>query len=311
MFKKVRRISKEIAVTIYNSIFNKPIGYIYMFHRVAPEEGKLDVIDELRVSPEYFRKFIKERISGGGKFVDIQQFTDFISGKIEVEKPFCIITFDDGYEDNFIYAYPILKELNIPFTIYVSVNLVDEGQPIWNYPLILEQIVRTNDELVLGNGQKYQCITKDEKNNVFRKLKALIFSFHYKTFHNDFISTFDNYIDTTKFDRNMLSWNQIIELSQDDLCTIGSHTMSHCRLSMKDKDDLMYELKNSKDILSQKINKPVEHLAYPYGWITDVSDEAVDVAKEVGYKTALHSFGGPIREKDKDLFHLHRIMINE
>lgn len=66
MFKKVRRISKEIAVTIYNSIFNKPIGYIYMFHRVAPEEGKLDVIDELRVSPEYFRKFIKERISGGG-----------------------------------------------------------------------------------------------------------------------------------------------------------------------------------------------------------------------------------------------------
>ena len=60
-----RRISKEVAVTIYNSIFNKPIGYIYMFHRVAPEEGKLDVIDELRVSPEYFRKFIKERISGG------------------------------------------------------------------------------------------------------------------------------------------------------------------------------------------------------------------------------------------------------
>lgn len=310
MFKKVRRITKNICKNIYNSIFNKPIGYIYMFHMVSPYEGKLDVIDELRVSPEYFKNFLqeqKEKLT----FISIEDLPNVINKKVKLDKPFGIITFDDGYEDNFIYAYPILKELNIPFTIYVSVNLVDEGQPIWNYPLILEQIVRTNDELVLGNGQKYQCITKDEKNNVFRQLKALIFSFDYKTFHNDFTSTFVNYIDTTKFDRNMLSWNQIIELSQDDLCTIGSHTMSHCRLSIKDKDDLMYELKNSKDILSQKINKSVEHLAYPFGWITDVSEEAVNVAQEVGYKTAPHSFGGPIRKKNKDLFHLHRIMINE
>ena len=74
---------------------------------------------------------------------------------------------------------------------------------------------------------------------------------------------------------------------------------------------LTYELKNSKDILSQKIGKPVDHLSYPYGWITDVSDEAAEIVQKVGYKTAFHSFGGPIRQKDNDLYHLHRIMIKE
>ena len=80
---------------------------------------------------------------------------------------------------------------------------------------------------------------------------------------------------------------------------------------MSDIDFLTYELKNSKDILSQKIGKPVEHLSYPYGWITDVSNEAIEVTKRVGYKTGLRSFGGPVRKKDKDLFNVKRINVVE
>ena len=75
--------------------------------------------------------------------------------------------------------------------------------------------------------------------------------------------------------------------------------------------DLTYELQMSKHILSDKIGKPIEHLSYPYGWITDVSEVAIEVAKKVGYKTGLRSFGGPVRRKDKDLFSVKRIMVTE
>ena len=51
-------------------------------------------------------------------------------------------------------------------------------------------------------------------------------------------------------------------------------------------------------------------MSYPYGWKSDVSDVAVEYAKKVGYKTALRSFGGPIRKKDTDLYQLKRIMIH-
>ena len=65
MFKKVRRIAREKWQALYNACFNKPIGEVYMFHRVAPADGALSVIDELRVSPEYFRQFLIDKIGGG------------------------------------------------------------------------------------------------------------------------------------------------------------------------------------------------------------------------------------------------------
>lgn len=310
MFNKIRRIGKQWCTAIYNACYNRPIGYVWMFHRVAPKNGALPAIDELRVSPEYFRQFIVDK-KGGGEFINIQQFMDIHNGKLKLDKPFHLITFDDGYEDNYTNAYPILKELGVPFVIYISVDLVNDHQPIWNYPLVIERIVRSNDELILGNGQKYICSSEAEKNATFVQLKVLLFSLPYKKLKDKFIKLFADYLTDNVFPVNTMNWEQIRELANNPLCTIGSHTMSHCRLATNDMDDLTYELQMSRQILSEKIGESVEHLSYPYGWITDVSSEAVEVAKRVGYKTAFHSFGGPIRKKDNDIFHLNRIMVKE
>lgn len=310
MFRKVRRIAKEKLQVVYNTCFNHSVGEAYMFHRVSPVDGALTVIDELRVSPEFFKQFLMSK-QDKIQFVSLDDAVDIIKGNKKINKPFGVITFDDGYEDNYTYAYPILKELGIPFTIYISVDLVNDHAPIWNYPLLIEKIVRKNDELVLGNGRSLSCSNIDEKNAVFLHLKSWLFSLPYSSLHDEFVDAFKNYLTDDIFEANTLTWEQILEMANDPLCTIGSHTMSHCRLAIKDLDILMYELKNSKDILSDKIGKNVEHLSYPYGWITDVSAEAAEMAKRVGYKSAFHSFGGPVREKDKDMYHLKRIMVNE
>lgn len=310
MFKKVRRIAKEKLQALYNACFNHPVGEVYMFHRVSPADGALAVIDELRVSPEFFKQFLMSK-QDKIQFVSLDDAVDIIKGNKKINKSFGVITFDDGYEDNYTYAYPILKELGIPFTIYVSVDLVNDHAPIWNYPLLIEKIVRKNDELVLGNGKSLKSRSLTEKNAVFLHLKSWLFSLPYSSLHEEFVGAFKNYLTDDVFEINTLTWVQIQDMANDPLCTIGSHTMSHCRLAIKDADILMYELKNSKDILSDKIGKNVEHLSYPYGWITDVSNEAAEMAKRVGYKSAFHSFGGPVREKDKDLYHLKRIMVNE
>lgn len=309
MFKKVRRICREKLQAFYNACFNRPVGYIYMFHRVAPKDGALPVIDELRVSPTYFRQFLLDKI-GGGKFVDLQRLTESLRGG-KMKSPFYLITFDDGYEDNYTYAYPILKELGIPFVIYVSVDLIYDHQPIWNYPLIIERIVRKNDELKLKNGMHIICRTIEEKNRAFIELKSWLFSLPYETLRGEFERVLKDYLTDDVFPNNTLTWEQLREMANDSLCTIGSHTMSHCRLVMKDNDSLMHELHDSKRILSEKLGVEIEHLSYPYGWITDVSNEAIEVAKRVGYKTGLRSFGGPVRRKDKDLFNLKRIMVTE
>lgn len=309
MFKKIRRIGREWGEAAYNACFNRPVGYIYMFHMVRPKGDLLASIDELRVSPEYFEKFLLEK-QKRLDFISINDLHACMSNKQRSNKPFGIITFDDGYEDNFTYAYPILKKLGIPFVIYVSAGLVNDHTPIWNYPLIIERVVRKNNELNI-NGRHYDCQTEEQKSKTFITLKGLLFSLPYAHLQVDFKNLFMKYLTDDVFPRNTLTWEQIAELSKDPLCTIGSHTMTHCRLTITDIASLQYELGESKSLLEQHVCKPVEHLSYPYGWKTDVSAEAIAFAQQIGYKTALRSFGGPIRQEDKDLHQLKRIMIHE
>ena len=308
MFKKVRRIVREWAEAANNACFNRPVGYIYMFHMVCPKADMLDPIDELRVSPDFFETFLREQ-QKRLDFISIDEMPERMKSQKQ-GKPFGVITFDDGYEDNYTYAYPILKKLGIPFTIYVSVNLVNDHSPIWNYPLIIERIVKKNGELDI-NGVHYYCWMQEEKDDVFRQLKALLFSLPYEHLQDEFKRLFAAYLADDVFPQNTMSWEQIEELSKDPLCTIGSHTMSHCRLTITDEASLQYELGESKAILEQHIGKSVEHLSYPYGWKTDVSAEAIAFAQQTGYKTALRSFGGPVRKLDKDLFNIKRIQVNE
>lgn len=308
MFKKVRRIGREWCEAIYNACFNQPIGYIYTFHMVCPKGDYLAPIDELRVSPKYFEAFLRKQ-QKRLEFISINELPERMVNHRK-GKPFGVITFDDGYEDNYTYAYPILNKLGIPFTIYVSVSLVNEHAPIWNYPLIIEYIVRTHGELNI-DGMHYYCWTREQKNDVFRQLKGLLFSLPYEHLQDEFKRLFANYLTDDVFLQNTLNWEQIEEMAKDPLCTIGSHTMSHCRLTITDNRSLQYELGESKRVLEQHIGKSAEHLSYPYGWKTDVSAEAIAFAQQAGYKTALRSFGGPVRMKDVDLFNLKRIQVNE
>ena len=309
MFSKIRRKSREWGGAIYDACFNRPIGCIYMFHMVCPKGDYLAPIDELRVSPEFFEVFLKKQ-QKRLEFISIDEVPERMVNQKKGGKPFGVITFDDGYEDNFTYAYPILKKLDIPFVIYISAGLVNDHEPIWNYPLIIERIVKENEELIIG-GMKYVCQTQEQKNETFLKLKGLLFSLPYAHLQEEFRRLYAEYLTDDVFPQNTLTWEQITELSKDPLCTIGSHTMTHCRLTITDIASLQYELGESKSLLEQHVCKPVEHLSYPYGWKTDVSAEAIAFAQQIDYKTALRSFGGPMRKKDDDFYQLKRIMIHE
>ena len=133
----------------------------------------------------------------------------------------------------------------------------------------------------------------------------------YKQLHEQFNQLFRDYLTDDVFPINTLTWNQIEQLAKDPLCTIGSHTMSHCRLIITDRESMSYELLQSKRILEQRIGKEVRHLSYPYGGEMDVSGEVKQFAREIGYRIVPLAGGGPIRRKDKDIdmYSLKRIAV--
>lgn len=281
-----------------------------MFHRVLPDDKSIKAIAELTVTPARFEQFIKDRI-GKYDFISVDELFSVLKDRQKRNKPFAVVTFDDGYSDNYEFACPILKKYNIPFCIYLSVNLIDTGERVWNYPFVAEKIVRDNESIELPDGTRYSCCTEEEKDKAFLSIKSWMLNQPYDKLHENFKIRFAKYLTDNVFEANTLTWDQIGEMSEDALCTFGSHTMSHCRLSFSEPQWLEYELLESKKAIEGHIGKPIVHLSYPYGWKTDVSAAASEYAGKAGYKTAMISWGGPVRKYDKDLYHVKRIMVFE
>lgn len=307
MFRKARRIARELVVGCYNACFNQVEGYVLMLHRIGTDEQeRLEVIDELRVTEEQLQSFIDERRSRYD-FISLDELYVRIREKQVDKKPFICITFDDGFKDNLAVGLPFFERNNIPFAVFVTTGFIDR-RPAFNYPFLLERIVRANDSLIV-RGKEFKCNTHLEKNNVFRELKGHILQLPYSAFEESFNSLFDGYLQADYYEDIMMTWEDIRLLASSPLCIIGSHTVSHCRLSSVPPELLAYELMDSKQRIEEMINKEVNYLSYPFGWTTDVNDSIIESAKEFGYKMGFISHGGGVRKKDHNLLYVKREML--
>lgn len=108
------------------------LGRILMLHRVVEQRSDGDN-RELEITPEFLKRTIENYRQQGHRFVSIDEACEIIS-KGYTSHPFICLTFDDGYQDNYDIAYPILKQLEVPFAIYVTTGFIDNRIPMWWYP---------------------------------------------------------------------------------------------------------------------------------------------------------------------------------
>ena len=107
----------------------------------------------------------------------------------------------------------------------------------------------------------------------------------------------------------MLTEEQIIELSKDELCTIGSHTALHPRLSELPIQEQKEQIEDCKMWLEKLLQRPVVHFAYPYGAF---SSQTIEVLQSTGIKMACNGWGGGIRKNIKhSMYHIPRVVVSE
>lgn len=91
---------------------------------------------ELEVTPDWLEQKILEYKSKGYTFVSIDELPSILNFKFSIfnSHRWVCLTFDDGYRDNHTLAYPMLKRLGVPFTVYVTTGFIDNLSPMWWYP---------------------------------------------------------------------------------------------------------------------------------------------------------------------------------
>jgi peptidoglycan/xylan/chitin deacetylase (PgdA/CDA1 family) len=285
--------SYVITAPIYSGM-----GIILVFHRVYPNNGRRRLAGNSRseVTPEYLEETIKFFIRHDYAAVSLDELARIlIEGRSG--KKFVVFTFDDGYSDNFTYAYPIFKKYDIPFTIYVATGFPDRSAVLWWS--ILEDAIIENEVIafeVSGKVHEYTCRTWREKENVFHSIRSLLIKDCAGGYQPRFQDIFARYVKDPyeKVNGLALTWEEIRALSRDSLVTIGAHTVNHVVLKNIPEDAARNEIGQSKKRIEYHIGRPTEHFSYPFGSRDMVSERDIRMAGGLGFKTAVTSMTGNI-----------------
>ena len=207
-----------------------------MYHSISEHVGN-EKHNKWRVKPQDFEKQMNWFYKNNWKSFTISE----LSKLDEIPEKSFVITFDDGYEDNYLNAFPILKKYNFKATIYLVPN---------------------------------------QKTNYWEEKNTSVLS-------------------------NLLNEKQILEMQNSGLIEFGSHTLSHVNLSTINDEQLLNELKKSKEEVEKITNQECEAFAYPYG---KFDDKIVQAVKNVGYKNATVVKRGLFEQND-DIFTIKRVGI--
>ncbi len=212
------------AFYFYGANYETPV---LMYHHVEPDAAD----SGLNVSPLTFTRQMEFLKVHGYRVISLEELVRLLKSGGKVPPKTVVITFDDGYLDNFKYAFPILKKMDFTATIFmITRNIGEKGS-------LSEEDLRILDESGIS---------------------------------------------------------------------IGSHTVNHVFLpELRNKEELLFELDESKKKLESVLGHAVMLLSYPAGGVTV---ESKALAEALGYEGAVTTNYG---EDRGDPYGVHRVKITE
>jgi peptidoglycan/xylan/chitin deacetylase (PgdA/CDA1 family) len=285
---------------------------IFMLHRVSPfDASRLTPNENMKVSPDFLEGFIKDMRADGYSFISIDRLHAMIANREIAEKQI-IFTLDDGYKDNFTSAYPIFKKYDVPFTVYITSSFPEKKAYLWWYAL--EDLLLNHSQIALGDGTVFACKSQEEKLQVFFLIRKIIMNLPQVNFLNVLENIFSRYtVDWVSLcESYCMDWSEIEEMSNDEICTIGSHTANHLAMNKLSAQEIRHEVLGANRLIELMTNKRMEHFAYPFGGRDVVGKREFDIIKGLNFKTSTTTRRGTIYlEHSGHLEALPRIMLTE
>lgn len=285
-----------------------------MFHRVLPA-SRLSAFApnaRLQVRTKFFETAIEHLLRSSYDIVAMSE----AKRRLESHHPrkFVCLTFDDGYRDNYEHAYRICRRFGVPMTVYIVTGFLDRSCSMWW--LGLERLLAGLPEVgftLSGNEYHFSAENPRTKLTSFWGLSAL-FSRASLTEQEELMDIFaDRYsVDfRTESDRNTLTWQMVREMAASGTVEFGAHTVSHYSLASLSDHAARSEMAESRRRLADRIARPVDHFAYPFGGRAHARSREFLLAHELGFATAVTTRHGNLMAAHRDhVSCLPRISVN-
>lgn len=274
------------------------VGVILMLHHVRPPMASAFQPNKaLDITPEFLERTIRWLKRRGYEFASLDEAQARLSGR-RFRKRFAVVTLDDGYRDNKLFALPIFARHQVPYTLYVPTDFAEgKGNLWWD---VLERIVAANATLDV-DGHTFACASLREKHQAFAVLKRMLLDQPSQAAEAEFVLRLSaRYCpDAMAASRaECMNWDEIREVAADPLATIGAHTISHPLLAKATEAEVVRELTQSRFLLQEKLGREIVHLSYPYGSADAVGEREFKIAQQAGYRTAVTTRAGVVTAAD-------------
>jgi peptidoglycan/xylan/chitin deacetylase (PgdA/CDA1 family) len=291
------------------------VGGIFMLHHVRPRrDTEFQPNHHLEITPEFLRAVL---IHLRARDIDIVTVDEMHQRLIQRDfsRRFACFTFDDGYRDNRDFALPVMREFDAPFTVYVASDFAQGTGRLWW--IALEMVVaqaQTIEAEIGGVAVRLDASTADAKQAAFDRLhdwmRALPGEHDIRREISALCARYG--VDETAICRDLcLSWDELKPFADDPLLTIGAHTITHCNLAKQAEAIATHEMAVSRARIETALQRPVVHLAYPYGDRIAAATREFALARATGFNTAVTTRPGMIfPESAGHLTALPRVSLN-
>ena len=241
---------------------------------------------------------------------------------LDPDHRYCVITFDDGWRDNYFNAYPVLNRYSIPATIFLATDFV--GTDRWFWPEMVshvldEDVTKIEKALseVSGSGDgssdlvtAVRSVLKAFRNSQRRDILDAVIE-RLKEFSEPAILDVANELSKLlekPIPKNplMLTWEEVSKMSEKGI-SFGSHSCSHKILTGLSRQEAIHEIRESRETLIRKTVNMVDIFCYPNG---NYNAQTLSWVKEAGYQAAVSTEFGTEGLVPNDLFALKRLSIH-
>ena len=268
------------------------------YHRIADpvEDGRETFCPNISATPENFARqmdYVREYFSP----VSGETLRAWLRGGEELPAHAAMITFDDGYCDNWESAYPILKERELPAIIFLTTDYIDKKEPFyWDVLAYAFCHTKKKNALLPMIGQQSWQTNADRIQVMLEWAEAgkLLPDVEKERALHDTLEILDILDPKDELQGLALTWDQVREMAANGI-EMGSHTVSHPVLTRVPREQVKKELEESKKRIESELGKPVVSFAYPNGGAADFTHATQGLLRELGYEIAFSLIPGPMR----------------
>jgi len=239
----------------------------------------------------------------------LDEVLDLLRRAVPLAEPRVLFTFDDGYIDNYQFAFPVLRRHGVQGVFFLPTAFTGTGRiPWWDtIAYIVKRSQRSTFRLDYPRSQEFDLTASGIDEGTMRILR--LYTQPEMQDHERFLENLERACESSRpggeTSRCFLDWNEAREMLAGGMA-FGSHTHNHEILSKLPARDQVEELRLSREIMEGELHRKIDTLAYPVGAQETFSSETMDALQQTKYRAAFSFYGGFNRTDSVAAFDIRR-----